>query len=84
MKNLRDFRTAAGFSREALAARLGISVTWLGQLERQPIFLTPAMARRIAAALGVDPGVLLAGRLGPVAIRGFAQRGTGRAPGGTR
>lgn len=64
--NIRLLRTGTGMTRECLAARLGISVAWLAQIERYPdAFMTTAMARRLAAALGVRPDDLLGARGAP-------------------
>lgn len=59
---IRVLRTAIGMSREALAARVGLSVTWLATVEREPGFLSPVVARRLAAVLGVRPDDLMGAR----------------------
>jgi transcriptional regulator with XRE-family HTH domain len=61
MTPLRQYRIRAGFSRESLAVRAGISAGWLGTVERQAEFLSPPIAERLAAALGCKPEDLMAG-----------------------
>jgi transcriptional regulator with XRE-family HTH domain len=58
---IRTARVALGLSREALAQRLGVSVTWLGIVERGPVFASPALLARIATTLGLDPATLSTG-----------------------
>jgi transcriptional regulator with XRE-family HTH domain len=49
---MRGLRLKAGLSQAEVAARAGVSLGWVSEVERQPTFLTQAVAERIAAALG--------------------------------
>jgi transcriptional regulator with XRE-family HTH domain len=57
--DLREARRRAGLTREALAVRLGVSVGWLGSVERFPGLASPELAARLAVALGMDPTALV-------------------------
>ena len=63
---LRDARRRANLPAELLAERAGVTVGWLRTIERAPGLMSPALAARIAAALGVDPRDL-AGEAPPAA-----------------
>ena len=58
---LRQLRMRAGISREVLAARTGLSLTWLGLVERRPEFLSPNVAKRLARTLHCRSEDLLQG-----------------------
>lgn len=47
-RTLRDLRRAAGLNQRAMAARLGLSVSYLSQLETEERPLTPAVAATLA------------------------------------
>jgi transcriptional regulator with XRE-family HTH domain len=49
---MRERRLRAGLTQADLAARAGVSLGWVAEVERQPAFLTPSVAEKIAAALG--------------------------------
>jgi len=61
-KRLRAARQAQGLTQEALARRSDVSINTIAKLEsgkvHQPL---PETARKLAAALGVDPAWLLFG-----------------------
>jgi len=52
---LRQARRRAGLTAEALALRAGVSLGWVRVIERAPGLMSPALAARLAATLGVDP-----------------------------
>lgn len=60
--NIRRLRLDRGLSQEALADRAGIHRTYLGSVERGERNIAIDNICRIAWALGVEPGVLLAQR----------------------
>jgi transcriptional regulator with XRE-family HTH domain len=68
---LRETRRRAGLTAEMLAQRAGVSVGWLFTCERAPGLMSPELAARLAAALGVDPRSLMAPTL---RARGVAPR----------
>ena len=55
MQSLAEARAARGLSQRALAARAGVSNTAVHRLERGLDRPSARVARRLAAALGVDP-----------------------------
>lgn len=58
----RALRKADGLGPRALAARLGCTVAWLLERERESTRMTRAEGERVAAALGTDfAGLLAAG-----------------------
>lgn len=59
--NLKRERRKAGLSQEALAERAGIHRTEASQLERALRLPRLDTIVKLSGALGVDPGVLLAG-----------------------
>jgi transcriptional regulator with XRE-family HTH domain len=60
-RNLRQIRNARGYSQEALAFRAEVHRTEVSLLERGKRDPGVNMTLRLAGALGVDPGKLLAG-----------------------
>lgn len=56
---MRTHRLRAGLTQADVAARTGISLGWISEVERQPAFLTAPVADRIAAALGCTAADLL-------------------------
>ena len=52
MTAMRKRRLAVNLSQAEVAARSGLSLAWISEVERQPTFLTPSVAEKIAAALG--------------------------------
>lgn len=58
-RNLRMLRAEQGLSQEALADIVGIDRTYVSALERERYAATVDMIERLAAALGVEPLVLL-------------------------
>jgi transcriptional regulator with XRE-family HTH domain len=60
-QRLRNLRLEAGLSQEALAAAAGVHATYVGNLERAYSSPTLGTIVRLAAALDVDPGDLVAG-----------------------
>ena len=55
MQSLAEARAARGLSQRTLAARAGVSNTTVHRLERGLGRPSARVARRLAAALGVDP-----------------------------
>ena len=55
MQSLAEARAARGLSQRTLAARAGVSNTTVYRLERGLGRPSARVARRLAAALGVDP-----------------------------
>jgi transcriptional regulator with XRE-family HTH domain len=60
-QRLRAERTKQALSQEALAARAGLHWTFVGQVERGTRNLSLHNLLKLAAALGIDPGQLVAG-----------------------
>lgn len=58
-QNLRRYRQERGLSQEAFADLVGVHRTYMGGLERGERNLTLRLVERIAAAITVDPLVLL-------------------------
>ena len=58
-RNIRRLRQERKMSQEELAERVGISSRYVGSLERAVHSPTVAVLERIAAALEVEPGLLL-------------------------
>ncbi|HEX8908635.1 MAG TPA: helix-turn-helix transcriptional regulator [Anaeromyxobacteraceae bacterium] len=58
---LRSARRAAGLTQAALAALVGRTASWVSYTESRTFRLLPAMAERIAAALGVPVAMVLPG-----------------------
>jgi transcriptional regulator with XRE-family HTH domain len=57
--NIKRFRVNSGFSQEELAEKAGISVPYLGALERGDKWPSPDTFIGIARGLGVEPYVLM-------------------------
>jgi transcriptional regulator with XRE-family HTH domain len=57
--NIRDIRIKRQMSQEALAAKAGISISYMGYIERAEKAITVVRLEKIAKALGVKPGLLL-------------------------
>jgi transcriptional regulator with XRE-family HTH domain len=58
--NLRALRTARGLSQERLAVDAGVARGWVSQIELQKSNVTLDLLDRLAVALEVQPGALLA------------------------
>ena len=58
-KNVKHFRVNSGFSQEELAEKAGISVPFLGAIERGEKWPSPITFAGIAEGLGVNPYDLL-------------------------
>ena len=74
---LSEVRVARGLSQSALAARAGVSVATIGRLERRATLPRPHVARRLGAALGLDPRQVAELRAG---VRDLAPRRAGVRP----
>ena len=59
--NLRRLRHAKGWTQEDLADRVGLSVRYLGQVERGQASMTVTVLGRLADALSVDASKLVKG-----------------------
>jgi transcriptional regulator with XRE-family HTH domain len=57
--NLRRARHARGLSQEELADRAGLSVRYLGSIERAAVSASITVLQRLAQALRVDPCELI-------------------------
>ncbi|PZU06730.1 helix-turn-helix transcriptional regulator [Sphingomonas sp.] len=57
--NLRRVRQQAGLSQEDLADRAGLSVRYVGSIERARVSASVTVLGRIAAALKVEPTALI-------------------------
>ncbi len=57
--NLRRMRHARGWTQEELADRVGLSVRYIGKLERAAASPTVTILGRLAEALEADPCALL-------------------------
>jgi transcriptional regulator with XRE-family HTH domain len=57
--NIREIRIKRQISQEALAAKAGISISYMGYIERAEKAITVVRLEKIAKALGVKPGLLL-------------------------
>jgi transcriptional regulator with XRE-family HTH domain len=71
--NVRAKRKALGLSQEALADGAGVDRTYVSQVERRQRNLTVTVLARLAKALKVSPGELLA----PAALRPKIRKGVG-------
>lgn len=60
--NLRRIRNEGGLTQEEMAHRLGISFRYLGSIERGRVSPSVTVLGKIAAALNVDPCVLICER----------------------
>jgi transcriptional regulator with XRE-family HTH domain len=60
--NVRRYRAKKKLSQKALADRIGISVSYVSMLERGQRSPPLETIEKLAKALGVPPGSLLAGR----------------------
>lgn len=58
---MRAARLALDWSQETLAAEAGLHWTYVGSVERGERNISLLNILKIAAALGVDPGMLVAG-----------------------
>jgi transcriptional regulator with XRE-family HTH domain len=58
-RNIKSLRVDSGLSQEELAEKAGISVPYLGAIERGEKWPGPAILNRIANALEVEPYTLL-------------------------
>jgi transcriptional regulator with XRE-family HTH domain len=56
MLQLKDARAARGLSQRALADRAGVGESTVLRIERGKTSPMPHVARRLSAALGVEPG----------------------------
>jgi transcriptional regulator with XRE-family HTH domain len=63
--NIRKYRHARGWSQAKLAERVDTSAHYIGMLETQTKFPSPAMMERLAAALGIDSTDLFRGDIDP-------------------
>ena len=54
-QNIKRFRENSGFSQQELAERAGISIPYLGAIERAEKWPSPATFTGIAKGLGVEP-----------------------------
>ena len=54
-RNIRHFRENSGFSQQELAEKAGISVPYLGAIERGEKWPSPATFAGIAQGLGIEP-----------------------------
>ena len=54
-------REAAGLTQRDLAQRLGVDHSWVGKVETDRVGLNVIQVLKLAAALDLDPGELLAG-----------------------
>jgi transcriptional regulator with XRE-family HTH domain len=57
--NIRFIRIKKKMSQEALAAKAGISISYMGYIERAEKAITVVILEKIAKALGVKPSLLL-------------------------
>lgn len=57
--NLRRLRNESGRTQEEMAHHLGISFRYLGSIERGRVSPSVTMLGKIAAALAIDPCVLI-------------------------
>ncbi len=64
-ERVRDRRNELGISQEAAADRIGIHWSALGKIERGQRSLRLETITKIAAGLGIDPSVLVAGLPAP-------------------
>ncbi len=62
---VRARRETLGLSQEAMAHRIGIHWTFLGQVERGRRNLSLHNLLKVAAGLGIDPGELVQGLKAP-------------------
>jgi len=53
-KNLRNYRTAQGYSQAHLAEKADITTNYIGLIEKKKRFPSPDIIDRIATALGID------------------------------
>lgn len=60
-RRVRQYRAKAKLSQEHLAERAGVHWTFVGQTERGMRNLSLHNITKLAAGLGVDPGVLVKG-----------------------
>lgn len=58
--NLRRTRHEKGMTQEELADRSGLSTRYVGAIERADVSASVTILGRIAEALGIEPGELLA------------------------
>ena len=56
---VRQVRNARGWTQEELADRVGLSVRYIGEIERLQASPTVNVLGRLADALGIEPGELL-------------------------
>jgi len=54
-QNIKYFRESSGFSQQELAERAGISIPYLGAIERAEKWPSPSTFAGIAKGLGVEP-----------------------------
>ena len=57
--NVKRFRVNSGFSQEELSEKAGISIPFLGAIERGEKWPSPSTLAGIAQGLGINPYVLL-------------------------
>lgn len=60
-ERIRELRSTAGVSQEELASRCGLHRTYIGSVERGERNVSLQNIVKIARALDVDPGTLVAG-----------------------
>ncbi len=56
---VRRHRSKAGWTQEELADRVGLSVRYIGEIERRQASPTVSVLGRLANAFGIDPAELL-------------------------
>ena len=78
--DLRALRKARGLTLSALAARLGRSVGWLSQVERDLSEPSISDLRQVAEVLGVPMSLLFGHASAPAEEQGYVVRAGARRP----